>query len=353
MFGLIMLGSATAPMAQEKFGNAYYFLWRQVVYGLLPGALLFYVLRRVPLTFWERAWKIMLPVSVILLLLVFVPGLGKAINGSRSWLQFGGHTMQPAEIVKFTFLVFIAGWLANHALSLAEEFTAGFLPYLFYVGLIVGLLVLQPDVGTMLVFFSVALILAIAAGAAWRHVGVVILLGLVGVGLLVAAAPYRLQRITSFLHPENDLLASGYHVRQSLVAIGGGGILGAGFGNSRQKYLYLPEVSADSVFPVIAEEFGIFSGLLIAAYVVLVLKGFQLANAQTSDWARFYIIGVVSWIGVQTFLNIGAMLGVLPLTGLPLPLISHGGTALMMLLAALGVVAGITWPPVKKNKHAV
>ncbi len=345
-FGLVMLGSATAPIGADKFGNAYHFLIRQILFGLIPGALLFIGLRQVPLAFWERSWKYMFGLSLVLLSLVFIPGLGLKINGSLSWIHVGPYSLQPAELIKFTFVAFLSGWLAHNKKLLSFVFNEGLMQYLVYVVAISGMILLQPDLGTVLVIFSTAVILAYIAGAQMKHLGILAALGLGAVVILVAIAPYRLQRITVLFDPDKDPYGSGYHIKQSLIAVSGGGVVGMGLGNSRQKFQYLPEVSADSIFAVIAEEMGfIISTILISAYLLLVLKGYQLSRTVDSEWAKYFIIGTVTWIGVQTMLNIGAMLAIVPLTGLPLPLISHGGTSLMVTLAAFGVISGIISPP--------
>lgn len=340
VFGLIMLASATAPIAQERFHNTYYFFLRQILYGVIPGVFLFFLMQKIPMRVWERSWKIMFPLSLILMVLVFIPGLGLRINGSLSWINLRFTSLQPAEIAKFTFLIFLSGWLTTNAQLFSRSLLEGFAPYFFYVAAVCGLLLIQPDLGTMLVFFITAGVLAFLAGAQMKHLGLLALVGVGAVGIMIAVAPYRLERIKTLLDPARDPLGSGYHMQQSMVAIGSGGFLGKGFGNSRQKFRYLPEVSADSIFAVIAEEMGfVISALLVAAYAVFVVKGYALARGVRSSWARYFILGTMTWIGVQTFLNLGAMLGLVPLTGLPLPLVSHGGSALMMTLASLGVVA--------------
>lgn len=347
-FGLVMLGSATAPTAAEKFGSAYHFLTRQVLLGLIPGAILFWVFRHVSVSWWERSWKYMLPLSLVILGLVFIPGLGLRINGSLSWIHVGPYSMQPAELVKLTLIAFLSGWLVQNKSLLGGEFAQGLLPYLVYVGAVCGLILFQPDLGTVLVFFATAGVLAFIGGAQKKHLGYLVLCGIVGVVLMVAAAPYRMERITVLFDPNKDPFGSGYHLKQSLIAVGSGGTLGLGFGNSRQKYQYLPEVSADSIFAVIAEEMGfVISTILIGMYIVLVLKGYQLARTVQSEWARYFIIGTVTWIGIQTMLNIGAMLAIVPLTGLPLPFISHGGTSLMITLAAFGIIYSAVNPSEK------
>lgn len=351
-FGLVMLGSATAPIGAEKFGSAYHFLFRQILLGLIPGAIFFVLLRQIPLVWWERSWKFMFPISLVILALVFIPGLGLRINGSLSWIHVGPYSFQPAELVKFTLIAYLAGWLAQNRRMLVRGFNEGLLQYLVYVGIVCGMVLLQPDLGTVLVFFVTATIMAFIGGAQLQHLGVLAGVGLVVLIIMIAAAPYRMERITVLFNPDKDPYGSGYHIKQSLIAVGSGGTLGMGLGNSRQKFQYLPEVSADSIFAIIAEEMGfVISAILIAAYTILVLKGYQLARQVQSEWAKYFIIGTVTWIGVQTVFNIGAMLAVLPLTGLPLPLISHGGSSLMVTLAAFGVISAIISPPQQTNKR--
>lgn len=353
LFGLVMLGSATAPIGMERFGSTYYFLSRQLLFGLLPGAILFYLFWHIPPHVWQKTWRIMLWISVALLLIVFIPGLGLRINNSLSWIHVGSFSLQPAELVKFTFIIFLSGWLAEHKKRLQKPFHEGLLHYLLYVGLVCGLLLVQPDVGTALVFFGVAGTMVFIAGAQVKHVAAIVGGALVVLLILIAIAPYRLERITVLFNPDKDPLGSGYHIKQAQIAVGSGGVLGLGLGNSRQKFQYLPEVSADSIFAVIAEEMGfIVSALLVVLYAVLALKAYQLSRVVDSDWSKYFVIGTATWISIQAFLNIGAMVGVLPLTGLPLPLISHGGTSLMVTLAAFGVMAAIAVPRLKWRDRA-
>lgn len=354
IFGLVMLGSATAPVGAEKFGSAYYFLVRQLAFGVVPGVILFFLLRQIPMSWWERAYKLMFVLSIIAAALVFVPGLGLRINGSLSWIHMGPYSMQPAELLKLTFIAFLAGWLVHHRRHLSQSFSQGLAPYLMYSGVVIALVLAQPDLGTALVLAASVLIMAHIAGAQLKHMAIIGLLGVAVLGALVAAAPYRMDRITALWNPDRDPYGSGYHIRQSLVAVGSGGLLGLGLGNSRQKFQYLPEVSADSIFAVIAEEMGfVICALLIFAYVMLVVRGYALARRSSSEWAKFFIIGTMTWIGVQVVANIGAMLAVVPLTGLPLPLVSHGGTALMVTIAAFGVISAAVSPPQRRVvRHA-
>ncbi len=346
VFGLIMLGSATAPIGQERFGSTYYFLWRQMVFGAIPGLAFFFFLRRISAGWWERSASICQWITYGLLGLVFIPGLGVRINGSLSWIHVGSISFQPAELAKVTFIIFLSWWLVKYRSTLGGTFTEGSGRYLAHVGAVCGLLILQPDVGTAMIFFATAMILFFIGGGRVSHVWLVGATGVLVVALLIALAPYRLQRITVLFDANANPLGSGYHLKQSLVALGSGGVLGLGIGNSRQKFQYLPEVSADSIFAVIGEELGfIISALLVLAYGAFLLKGFAVAKSATTAWARLFIVGTISWIVVQAMSNMGAMVGLIPLTGLPLPLISHGGSSLMITLASLGIVSGIMLAP--------
>lgn len=344
LFGLVMLGSATAPVGQERFGSAYYFLWRQILFGVIPGLLLFFLLRRISVTRWEHFARSCWWITVALLATVFIPGLGTRINSSFSWIHVGSFTLQPAELAKLTFVIFLSWFLVHRT---KETWT-----YLAYVGVVCGMLALQPDVGTMVVFFVTAMILLFVVGGFTQHLLVVSGIGVIAIAILVASASYRLDRIAVLFDPDKDPYGSGYHLKQSYVALGSGGLFGLGLGNSRQKFQYLPEVSADSIYAVIGEELGFFVSLLVvAAYGAIVLKGYALAKTTATEWGRLFVVGTISWIGVQAALNMGAMAGLVPLTGLPLPLISHGGSALMMTLASCGVMASVLMPaaPVRRR----
>lgn len=344
MFGLLMIVSAGGPIGYNQFGDTYYFIKHQVLFGLLPGlaALLFF--SRLPYLWWRRyAWELLL-ISMFLLLLVFIPGLRADFGTSRSWISIGGvFSIQPAEIVKLTFLFYLAAWLERRGTSGVADVSAGLVPFITVLGIIGFLMILQPDVGTMLIIAAMSLVVYFAAGAPLGHLGLLGSIGGLVLGILVLVAPYRLDRFLAFLNPERDPLGISYHVTQALIAISTGGLFGLGYGHSVQKFQYLPEVVSDSIFAVTAEELGfLFTVPLILLFVALCLRGLRIAAAVPDTFGRYVVIGIVSWLTVQAFVNIGAMLSILPITGVPLPLVSYGGTALAVAMGAVGVVLNIS-----------
>jgi cell division protein FtsW len=343
VFGLVVLSSAGAALGYEKFGDNYYYLKHQVVYGLIPGILLFIITSKVNYNVWKKISLLLFILSIISLVLVFIPGINFSAGGAARWINIGGFIFQPAEIVKLSLIIYLAAWLEKKGAEEVGNFNSGFLPFVVILGLIMTLIILQPDMGTMMVMAAIAIAMYIAGGAKINHV---ILLGLIGVLLLlllIKVAPYRADRLMTFLHPELDPQGKGYHINQAFLAIGSGGFFGRGFGQSLQKYLYLPEVAGDSIFAVMAEELGFIAGLLvIGAYIFLMRRGFKMAKIAPDAFARLLTVGIISWFVFQAFINIGAMCGALPLTGIPLPFVSYGGTSLAISLAAIGILINIS-----------
>ncbi len=343
VFGLIMLSSASVAISFEKFGEGYFYIKHQIFYGLIPGLILLIIFSLIDYRLWRKIALSLLIFSIVLLLLVFIPGIGAEYGTAQSWLNIFGVSFQPAELVKLTFLMYLATWLENRGRQKAKDISEGLIPFLSVLSIIALLLILQPDLGTMTIILIVSLIVYFVGGANLIH-----LLGIgagsfIGLLILIRIAPYRTARLMTFLHPELDPQGIGYHINQAFLAIGSGGFWGRGFGMSRQKFQYLPEVTGDSIFAIIAEELGfIFATLLVLAFIYLMYRGFKIAQNAPDDFAKLLVIGIISWIIVQAFVNIGAMIGLLPLTGVPLPFISYGGTALAVLLAACGIVINIS-----------
>lgn len=339
-----MLWSASAPSGYEQFADSYYFVKHQLIFGLIPGLAAMVLFSRVPYTFWQRhAWNLLI-LSIVLLVLVFIPGFSAGIGTAHSWISIGGvFSVQPSEIVKLTFLFYLAAWLGARDERGVRDVHGGFLPFLLVLGTIILLLILQPDVGTMSIIAAMALVVYFVAGAPLTYVFGLIAAGMAGIALLVTAAPYRAARFTTFLHPELDPQGIGYHINQALLAIGSGGLFGVGYGHSRQKFQYLPEVAGDSIFAVIAEELGFVLALAtMALFVLLLWRLLAIANRTTDRFAKYFVVGVAAWISLQAFVNIGSMVALMPITGVPLPFISYGGTSLAVSMAAIGVVFGIS-----------
>lgn len=344
VFGLMMLSSASSPAAYEKFGDNYWYLKHQILFGLLPGLLAFFLMSRLDYRKWKKYALPFLVISVVLLLLVFIPGLGAGYGKAKSWINIFGMSLQPSEIVKLTFLIYLAAWLGpKRGGREMQEAGASFIPFIVVFGIIAVLMILQPDIGTLSVIAITSVIVYFCAGAPLLHLAWISGAGLFLFFLLVKFAPYRTARLMTFLHPELDPQGVGYHINQALLAIGSGGFFGLGLGLSRQKFQYLPEVAGDSIFAVMAEELGFFFMILfVAALVVLAVRGFKIAKNAPDGFGRLLAIGIISWLVLQSFINIGAMLGILPLTGIPLPFVSYGGTALTVCLAAAGIMVNIS-----------
>jgi cell division protein FtsW len=342
-FGLMMLTSASSAVGIDRFGDSYYFIKRQLLYGLLPGMLAFFVFAKIPYgIFQKHAWFIF-TLTLAGLILVFIPGIGSSFGtGANSWIALGQYSFQPSEFAKLGLIIFMAAYLSKKGSELMD-FQKGFLPSLAVGGLPIILVILQPDIGTVAILFSILYGALFVAGAKKTHMGLLASTGVLLFAIMIVAAPYRAARFTTFLHPELDPQGVGYQINQSFIAIGSGGMFGLGLGHSRQKFQYLPEVHADSIFAVVAEEMGfVFATGLIVLLVLIAMRGMRIAKHAPDPFARILVSGIIVWFLSQSFLNIGAMLGLLPVTGVPLPFVSHGGTALMVALAAVGIVANIS-----------
>lgn len=280
--------------------------------------------------------------SLILTALVFVPGLGMTHAGATRWLDFGAFTFQPSEILKYGFVIYLATWLSGMYRH-AHKFLAGALPFAGLVALVAGLLLMQPDTDTFIVIGAAGTAMFFVAGGRTRDIAVFIVLGVVLVGILALTRPYIMDRITSFVDPSADPHGAGYQVQQSLIAIGSGGTFGRGYGQSIQKFEYLPEPIGDSVFSVYAEEFGFAgSALLVFLFAAFTFRGYRIASHAQDLFGMLLVVGIITLIIVQAFLNISAMLGVAPMLGLTLPFVSHGGSALLATLAGIGIVLNVS-----------
>lgn len=343
VFGLIMLSSAGAAVGWQKFGDSYWHVKHQLLFGVLPGLLLFGIMSRVDYYRLRQLAAPLLFVSIGLLTLVFIPGIGAQWGTSHSWINFFGFSLQPSEVVKLTFLLYLAAWLASREDRHLKDLQGGFLPFLFVLGIIAVLMILQPDTGTMMIIVAMSLMVFFVAGGSIRHLLLLSGVGAVALWGLIKISPYRAARLTTFLHPELDPHGIGYHINQALLAVGSGGWFGRGYGHSRQKFAYLPEVTGDSIFAIIGEELGfIFSALVIVLFMYFVWRALKIAEKCRDPFGRLVVVGIISWFSIQAFFNIGAIIGVLPLTGVPLPFISYGGTSMMICLAAAGILANIS-----------
>lgn len=344
VFGLVMLSSASSVLGYyTKSQDSYWYVKHQLLYGFLPGLILFFIMSRIDYRVWKKIAPLLLLFSIGLLVLVFIPGIGSTSGTSaRSWINIFGFSLQPSEIVKLTFLLYLAAWLEKRR-EKVKDFAYGFLPFLIYLGVVSLLIIMQPDIGTVSIIIFTSIIVYYIGGASISHLGLILAGAVAGIFALIKIAPYRVDRLTAFLNPGADPQGVGYHIKQALLAVGSGGLFGLGLGQSKQKFQYLPEVAGDSIFAVMAEELGF---IIITIFVILFfwifLRMVKIATKTDDFFGHLVAVGVGVWILGQFFVNVGAMLRLLPLTGLPLPLVSYGGTALMIMMAAVGIVVNIS-----------
>lgn len=339
--GVIMVYSASAILAFHDFGDSFYYLKRQLIFAVL-GVIAMTVTMQVDYQVWKKVANIGLIVGFILLVIVLIPGIGVVRGGARSWLGISSFGIQPSEFIKMAMIVFMAKVLSESD-SRITSFNKGLLPMLLILGTAFGLIMLQPDLGTGSVLLGATLLIIYTAGARLSHLAWLGVVGLAGFAGLIAAAPYRLQRITSFLDPWQDPLGAGYQIIQSLYAIGPGGLVGLGLGMSRQKYSYLPEPQTDFIFSIIAEELGfIGAATVLFLFLLLIWRGMRTAITAPDSFGSLLATGIVGMIAVQVIINIAVVTGMMPVTGITLPLISAGGSSLTLMLTAIGILLNIS-----------
>ncbi|HQU07796.1 MAG: hypothetical protein B7X04_00935 [Parcubacteria group bacterium 21-54-25] len=339
--GVAIFSSATLGLLARADVNIAHDALTQIVFGLGGGAIAFAFFRMAPLSWFRRMAPWIFGASLFLTLLVFLPGLGSHAYGATRWLNLRVITLQPAEFLKIGAVFFVGWFLAHNANSLAD-YRRGLLPFLGIVGVPSFILLVQPNTSTMLLIGLTAVAMYFAAGAPLRDLLAIVLVGILALSVVVLIRPYVLQRVTTFLDQGANPLGSGYQIQQSLIAIGAGGIFGRGFGESVQKFNYLPEPDGDSIFAVYAEEFGFIGSLvLISLFFALAARGITIAGQAPDRFSGLAALGFSWLLASQAFINMGAMLGIIPLTGLPLPFISHGGTALLVAIAEAGFILNV------------
>jgi len=349
IFGLMMIASAGIIYSQTRFGDQYYFFRRQLIWGIFPGLIGFYFLQRIDYHFWKKMAVVFFLISLVLLVLVFVPSFGIKTYGASRWIQLGPLSFQPSEMLKLSIILYLALWLENKGAKRTKDFFEGLMPFLAVLGIVAFLVIKQPDLGTLGVIVLVSLAVFFAAGAKSVHLLAMVLGGFLSLFVLIKTEPYRFNRFLAFLNPQTDPQGIGYHINQALIAIGSGGLLGISLGHSRQKFNYLPEPAGDSIFAIIGEELGFLGAfILITLFVVLAMRGFRIAKKAPDEFGKLVAVGITSWIVFQAFINVGSITGLIPLTGVPLPFISYGGTSIVFLLAASGILVNIS----KQSKNS-
>ncbi len=340
--GFFIFSSASLGLLAKEGSNYSSITFSQVVLGLLLGTVAMMISSRLDFKVWRYSAFYILLVAIILNILVLFPSIGFEHGGARRWIMMGGVSFQPAEVLKFAFVIYLACWLST-AKERIKEFRRGLLPLLALLALTGGLLLSQPDTDSFLIIVITGFAMYIIAGGRWRWIMILGMIGIIGVAALAFTRPYVMKRIQTFINPTTDSLGSSYQIQQSLIAIGSGELFGRGFGQSIQKFTYLPEPIGDSIFAVAAEEFGfVGSVLIIAVFLLFGMRGLKVASHVPNSFARLTVIGLVIMIIAQAFVNIGAMLGVLPLSGITLPFVSHGGTSLFVSLFEVGIILSIS-----------
>ena len=352
VLGILILASVSASLSQERFGTTYYFLNHQLLFGLIPGVFLAFLAFRINLAFLKKWAPLLLLINIVFLAIVFLPKVGAGAGGAARWLNLGPISFQPSEFLKLTFILYLAAWLTSRtpqkltgAGQAKKTFSQTLLAFLIVIGLISLLLVFQPDISTLGIIGLVAALIYFLAGTPLWHSILIFLVGAGGLFSLIKLAPYRAARLLVFLKPEIDPMGISYQIKQALIAVGSGGIfgLGLGLGMFRQKLWLLPQSMSDSIFAIFAEEGGfIGSSILIFLFLIFLWRGFKIAKLRGDKFSQLAALGITSWIVIQGFTNIGSMTGILPLTGIPLPFISYGGSALISELIGVGILLNIS-----------
>ena len=341
-FGALAVFNSSVVSAFREFGDQYHFVKDHLVYlGIGSGLML--VFSQIDYHNWYKLAIPLLFVTLILLLAVFIPGIGVHALGARRWINVG-FSLQPTELAKLALVVYLSAWFSS-----SEKGRLG--PFLVLMGLVLGLIILQPDMGTAVIIVTLAGVLYFISGAPLIHFLALIPVFVIGILGLAVVAPYRLARITTFLSPNTDPLGTSYHIRQVLIALGSGGWFGLGLGKSRQKYEYLPEANTDSIFAIIAEEIGFLGTFIfICAFIFIVYRAFVIASRAPDRFGQLLGIGIGAWFAIQTLINLSAMVALIPLTGVPLPLVSSGGSNLISLLIGFGILLNISKHQVKYER---
>ncbi len=348
--GFFIFSSASLGLFAREGARFSSVAFSQIFFGIFLGSVACFITSKINYLFWKKYAFYFFIASIIATLLVFVPGIGFAHGGAARWISILGFSFQPSELLKIGFLIYIAAWISGIKKNV-ETFKLGMLPFAVLTGIVGIVLLAQPDTDTYIILAGTALGMFMISGGKWKHIAIVVASALVVFALIALARPYIRERLLVFIHPSHDQLGSSYQLNQSLIAIGSGRFLGRGFGQSVQKFNFLPEPIGDSIFAVMAEEFGFVGGIaLIFLFVFFTFRGMRISMNSPDTFGGLLAFGIVILIVAQSFVNIGAMVGVLPLSGIPLLFVSHGGSALFITLAEAGIVLNISRYQRKNNK---
>lgn len=359
--GIIVLAGISAPISQEKFGYSTYYLIHKIKYGLIPGIILGLLAYKIPLALIKKWSLALLLGNLVFLGLVFLPGIGSNIGGASRWIDLGFISFQPSEFLKISFIIYLSAWLSNFSIEIknskerikwtkklnkkqiTETIYKTLTPFLIIIGLISLFLIKQPDVSTLGIIIITAVLMYFSVGTPFWHSIFIFLAGVSALMILIKTAPYRFNRILALFKPEIDPMGISYQIKQSLIAIGSGGIFGLGLGMSFQQFGFLPQSMSDSIFSIYAEETGFIGALfLILLFLFLFWEGYKVYKKTSDEFARLLVLGICSWISIQSLIHISSMIGIFPLTGIPLPFISYGGSHLLAEMIGVGLLFNIS-----------
>ncbi|MFC1863731.1 putative lipid II flippase FtsW [Thermodesulfobacteriota bacterium] len=339
--GLIAIYSASSFLAEHRLGDSYFFLKRQTFFCFF-GICLMMTVKNIPVTVYGRFVYPLLAISLLLLIALFIPGLGRRVGGACRWLSFGGFSLQPSEPAKLSLAVYIAYSMSRKGPSMAS-FSRGLLPHLLVAGSFMILILLQPDLGMTVIIGSWLLILLFVGGLSLAQVVSIVLISMPIVLMLVWRAEYRLKRWLGFLNPWDDPQGLGFQIIHSFLAFGSGGIFGVGLGNSKQKLFYLPEPHTDFILSILAEELGLLGTIMIVIlFSILILRGIKIALEAPDLYSSYLALSISVMIGLQVLINMGVVMGLLPTKGLTLPLLSYGGSSLVVNLIGIGILLSVS-----------
>lgn len=341
IFGIIMIYSASSIWAEYKYQDPFKFVKAQSAFFLL-GLLCIFIISKLDINILYKKANLILLICFILLVLVLIPGIGSIRNGSRSWFGIGSLGIQPSEFAKLGLIIYVAKYLANNR-KIIKDVKKGVLPILLVIGVFFVLIMLEPDFGTAMVIVLTLVVMIFISGVKLSFFIKVGLLGILGIVGLIIIAPYRMERIVSFLNPWVDPLGSGYQIIQSLYAIGPGGLLGQGFLNSHQKQFYLPEPQTDFIFSIISEEFGFLGILIVTSFIAFIFyRIIKIALKENNLFKKYLAFGLGFGIIIQSLLNIAVVIGLIPVTGVTLPFLSYGGSSLLISMISIGIILNIS-----------
>jgi len=337
LLGSVILASTSAVFSMEKFGDQNYLLKHQLLFGLLPGLVLGAIGFLLPLSVIKRFSLLVFVLTLIMLCLPLISKIGLKFFSAASWINLGIASFQPSEFLKLSLILYLAAWLTK------DEAARHFLPFLIIIGIVSVLLILQPDIGTLVIIALIALVIFFVVGTPLWQNFLIWAGGMIAMAALIKFAPYRMNRWQVFINPNFDPMGIGYQMKQSLITIGSGGLSGLGFGMSRQRFNFLPATIGDAIFSIFAEEAGLLGAMMLLAVILFfVWQSIKVARASKDKFSQVVALAIGFWIGFQSLVNICSMIGIFPLTGLPLPFISYGGSHLTSELAALGILLNIS-----------